>query len=174
MKIYKLDISVSAKRLLLGAGYREVEELVGISEETLSEICHMDPSYVVEIRRAVDEYSNTEIMYGVDFLNLDMEVGLTDINWEDSPERPGFEEIGDDTPLGKSYNAMDWYIEEMELSCRAYNCLKRAGIETVAELCEKSLEDMMNVQNLGRKSLEEIIEKLRELGLELKGNGEVL
>ena len=59
-------------------------------------------------------------------------------------------------------------IDELELSVRSYNCLKRAGINTVEELCNKTSEDMMKVRNLGRKSLEEVLAKLKELGLSLK------
>jgi DNA-directed RNA polymerase subunit alpha len=59
-------------------------------------------------------------------------------------------------------------IEELDLSVRSYNCLKRAGINTVQELANKSEEDMMKVRNLGRKSLEEVKNKLDELGLGLR------
>ena len=59
-------------------------------------------------------------------------------------------------------------IEELDLSVRSYNCLKRAGINTVEELTEKTEDDMMKVRNLGKKSLEEVIQKLEELGLGLK------
>ena len=59
-------------------------------------------------------------------------------------------------------------IEELDLSVRSYNCLKRAGINTVEDLTNKSEEDMMKVRNLGRKSLEEVINKLNGLGLYLK------
>lgn len=58
-------------------------------------------------------------------------------------------------------------IDELELSVRSYNCLKRAGINTVQELTNKTADDMMKVRNLGRKSLEEVLAKLKELGLEL-------
>lgn len=58
-------------------------------------------------------------------------------------------------------------IDELELSVRSYNCLKRAGINTVEELTNRSSEDMMKVRNLGRKSLEEVLAKLKELGLSL-------
>ncbi len=60
---------------------------------------------------------------------------------------------------------MEMNIDELELSVRSYNCLKRAGINTVEELCNRTPEDMMKVRNLGRKSLEEVVSKLEELGL---------
>lgn len=59
-------------------------------------------------------------------------------------------------------------IEDLDLSVRSYNCLKRAGINTVAELTQKTEDDMMKVRNLGRKSLEEVKKKLLELGSGLK------
>lgn len=58
-------------------------------------------------------------------------------------------------------------IDELELSVRSYNCLKRAGINTVGELCSKTMDDLMKVRNMGRKSLDEILEKLDGLGLHL-------
>lgn len=63
---------------------------------------------------------------------------------------------------------LEMTIEELDLSVRSYNCLKRAGINTVQELTQKTEEDMMKVRNLGRKSLEEVQEKLSELGLALR------
>ena len=66
---------------------------------------------------------------------------------------------------------LEMNIDELELSVRSFNCLKRAGINTVEELTSKTPEDMMKVRNLGRKSLEEVLNKLKELGLSLN-NGE--
>jgi DNA-directed RNA polymerase subunit alpha len=63
---------------------------------------------------------------------------------------------------------LEMTIEELDLSVRSYNCLKRAGINTVQELTHKTEEDMMKVRHLGRKSLEEVQEKLGELGLGLR------
>ena len=63
--------------------------------------------------------------------------------------------------------ALEMSIDELELSVRSYNCLKRAGINTVQELCSKTPDEMMKVRNLGRKSLDEVLEKLKELGLKL-------
>ena len=67
---------------------------------------------------------------------------------------------------------LEMNIDELELSVRSYNCLKRAGINTVEELCSKTPEDMMKVRNLGRKSLEEVLGKLKELGLQLNPSEE--
>ena len=67
---------------------------------------------------------------------------------------------------------LEMNIDELELSVRSYNCLKRAGINTVEELTNRTAEDMMKVRNLGRKSLEEVLAKLKELGLQLNPSDE--
>ena len=63
---------------------------------------------------------------------------------------------------------LEMSIEDLDLTVRSYNCLKRAGINTVEELIQRTEEEMMKVRNLGRKSLEEVIQKLAALGLGLK------
>lgn len=72
----------------------------------------------------------------------------------------------------KKEKVLEMTVEELDLSVRSYNCLKRAAINTVEELIEKTEEDMMKVRNLGKKSLEEVQEKLAELGLGLKKSDE--
>lgn len=72
----------------------------------------------------------------------------------------------------KKEKVLEMTIEELDLSVRSYNCLKRAGINTVQELANKSMEDMMKVRNLGKKSLEEVERKLKDLGLGLKMSDE--
>jgi DNA-directed RNA polymerase subunit alpha len=76
----------------------------------------------------------------------------------------------DSAEVGESLEAhtRDMPIEELDLSVRSYNCLKRAGINTVSELVQKTDEDMMKVRNLGKKSLEEVKQKLAALGLSLR------
>ena len=59
-------------------------------------------------------------------------------------------------------------IEELDMSVRSFNCLKRAGIDTVEDLVNKTEDEMIKVRNLGKKSLEEVIQKLHSLGLALK------
>ncbi|GKX68845.1 DNA-directed RNA polymerase subunit alpha [Inconstantimicrobium mannanitabidum] len=72
----------------------------------------------------------------------------------------------------KKEKALEMTIEELDLSVRSYNCLKRAGINTVQELAQRSMDDMMKVRNLGKKSLEEVERKLKELSLGLRLNDE--
>ena len=72
----------------------------------------------------------------------------------------------------KKEKVLEMTIEELDFSVRSYNCLKRAGINTVQELTERTIEDMMKVRNLGKKSLEEVQQKLEALGLGLKQSEE--
>jgi DNA-directed RNA polymerase subunit alpha len=72
----------------------------------------------------------------------------------------------------KKEKVLEMTIEELDLSVRSYNCLKRAGINTVEELTKRSEEDMMKVRNLGKKSLEEVKHKLADLDLGLKPSDE--
>ena len=72
----------------------------------------------------------------------------------------------------KKEKVLEMTIEELDLSVRSYNCLKRAGINTVEDLIQKTEDDMMKVRNLGRKSLEEVINKLHALGLSLTSEEE--
>ena len=64
-------------------------------------------------------------------------------------------------------------IEELELSVRAYNCLKRASINSMSELLKKSEHDLLNIKNFGKKSSDEVIERLHHFGLDLAPNPEV-
>ncbi len=72
----------------------------------------------------------------------------------------------------KQQRVLEMSIEDMELSVRSFNCLKRAGINTVEDLTKKSKEDMLKVRNLGLKSLEEVIKKLESYGLGLRNDEE--
>ena len=87
------------------------------------------------------------------FINLSDVAGTTDVMVE--------------PPSTETKKVLEMNIDELELSVRSYNCLKRAGINTVAELIDRTPDDMMKVRNLGRKSLEEVLGKLNELGLKL-------
>ena len=78
----------------------------------------------------------------------------------------------DEPADGTHDRVLEMNIEELDLSVRSFNCLKRAGINTVDELTRKTEEDMMKVRNLGRKSLEEVKQKLEQLGLGLRQSEE--
>jgi len=96
------------------------------------------------------------------FQNMD---GLPEEVEEEEASFP--EEENDDTS-----KVMEMTIEDLDLSVRSFNCLKRANINNVADLVAKTEEDMMKVRNLGRKSLEEVKKKLEELGLALMDNND--
>lgn len=83
-------------------------------------------------------------------------------------EQPHEREITVEKSEERKDKALDMTIEELDLSVRSYNCLKRAGINSVQELCQRTEDEMMKVRNLGRKSLEEVMEKLKEHGLGLR------
>ncbi len=77
-------------------------------------------------------------------------------------------EILVDRPEAKKEKVLEMTVEELDMSVRSFNCLKRAGINTVEDLTNRTEEDMIKVRNLGKKSLEEVIQKLQSLGLSLK------
>ena len=91
---------------------------------------------------------------------LKLFIGLTEV--------PGDDIIMVEKKDDNKDKILDMTIEELDMSVRSYNCLKRAGINTVQELTQRTEEDMMKVRNLGRKSLEEVMEKLSELNLSLR------
>lgn len=88
---------------------------------------------------------------------------FVNLSQEEEPQEPEEEPVQDNRE-----RVMEMTIEELDLSVRSYNCLKRAGINSVEELTRKTEEDMMKVRNLGRKSLEEVKQKLESLGLSLR------
>jgi len=90
------------------------------------------------------------------------------INLSESVKNDTASIITDKKPEVSETQDRDMNIDELELSVRSYNCLKRAGINTVKELCNKTPDEMMKVRNLGRKSLEEVLAKLKELGYSLR------
>lgn len=106
------------------------------------------------------------ISYGAKILNehLNLFIDLSD-NAKNA-------EIMVEKEEGKKEKVLEMSIEELDLSVRSYNCLKRAGINTVEDLACKTEDEMMKVRNLGRKSLEEVLNKMAELGLALKPGDE--
>ena len=96
--------------------------------------------------------------------HLNLFIQLTDVT--------GSMEIMVEKEEDQKEKALEMTIEELELSVRSFNCLKRAGINTVEDLISKSEDDMMKVRNLGRKSLEEVIAKLESLNFTLRKDDE--
>ena len=90
---------------------------------------------------------------------------LSSDNFKNAAENAKTAEVMVQKEDNQKERVLEMNIDELELSVRSYNCLKRAGINTVEELTNRTPEDMMKVRNLGRKSLEEVVAKLKELGL---------
>jgi DNA-directed RNA polymerase subunit alpha len=111
---------------------------------------------------APDEAISSSAQILSDYLKLF--IGLT----ESLPQEVALIEKED----SKKDKLLEMTIEELDLSVRSYNCLKRAGIHTAQELANKTEEEMMKVRNMGRKSLEEVVAKLEELGLSLRKSEE--
>lgn len=118
----------------------------------------------VEIRDAVS--------YAVELLKLHvdpfLELGNKMENLRDEIEE---EEIGNE--LTKEESILSAKIEELDLTVRSFNCLKKAGIEEVSQLAKLSMPELLKIRNLGRKSLDEILEKMKELGYDLAQNGSI-
>lgn len=105
---------------------------------------------------------------GILVMHLKLFQNMDSLPEEEEEEEASFPEEEEDN----SSKVLDMTIEDLDLSVRSFNCLKRANINTVADLAEKTEDDMMKVRNLGRKSLEEVKKKLEELGLTLKKNND--
>ncbi|NJP40822.1 DNA-directed RNA polymerase subunit alpha [Oscillospiraceae bacterium HV4-5-C5C] len=97
--------------------------------------------------------------------HLQIFIGLTDDSKDSS--------FADNEEDDERSRMLDTAIEDMDFSVRTYNCLKRAGINTVGDLAARSEEDMMKVRNLGKKSLEEVIQKLEDMGLSLAASSQL-
>ncbi len=148
-------------------------------------------SIFTPVRKVNYSVDNTRVGQRTDYDKLTLEV------WTDGSIRPdeaislsarilsehlrlfiGLTETTDDVEImvekeeEEKDKILEMPIEELDLSVRSYNCLKRAGINNVEELIQRSEEDMMKVRNLGKKSLEEVVNKLAELGLSLRKDDE--
>lgn len=176
----KLDMELTITN---GRGYVSAEK--GKKEDQPIGVIAVDSIYT-PIERVNMQVENTRVGQDTDYDKLTLDVWtngtlapdkavsmaaqlLTDhlklfIDLSDTPIQPVLSDSKPETDGGQ----MDTTIDELELSVRSYNCLKRAGINTVGELCSKTPEDMMKVRNLGRKSLEEVLAKLKDMGLSLR------
>ena len=171
-----------------GRGYHTAEENKDLFESNVIGLIPIDSSYS-PIERANFNIENTRVGQVTDFDRLVLEVNTNGsihpddaislaakimvehlelfINLTDEIEDV---EIMVEVEEEEKDKILDTTIEELELSVRSSNCLKRAGINTVEELVDKTEDDLMKVRNLGKKSLQEIKDKLDELELDLKEN----
>lgn len=180
---FVMEINVSK-----GRGYVSAEQ--NKSDETPIGVIPIDSIYS-PVRKVNYSVTNTRVGQVTDFDKLTLEI------WTDGSIKPdegaslgakimhehlnlfielteNFDqvEIMVEKEEDQKEKVLEMTIEELELSVRSFNCLKRAGINTVEELTHKSEEDMMKVRNLGKKSLDEVKNKLAELGLGLKPSDE--
>ena len=116
------------------------------------------------IAMAVTMISGTSLATVYANANPPAEETTTQVVEETATESTEDTEKKEDTGKEK---VLEMTIEELDLSVRAFNCLKRAGVNTVADLINKSPDEMMKVRNLGKKALEEVIWKLQSLGFDL-------
>lgn len=171
-----------------GRGYHTAEENKDLFENNVIGLIPIDSSYS-PIERANFNIENTRVGQVTDFDRLVLEVNTNgSINPDDAISLAAkimvehlelfinlTDEIEDveimvEVEEEEKDKILDTTIEELELSVRSSNCLKRAGINTVEELVDKTEDDLMKVRNLGKKSLQEIKDKLDELELDLKEN----
>lgn len=174
-----------------GRGYVPAERNKQLMQEEVIGVIPVDSIYtpVVKVNYAV---SNTRVGQITDFDKLSLEVWTNGtITAQEAVslaakiitdhlvlfvDLSGEAFVGDSVMVEKDEKGkakvLDMTIEELDLSVRSFNCLKRAGINTVEDLANKTEDDMMKVRNLGRKSLEEVINKLASLGLSLRDDEE--
>ncbi|WP_288218026.1 DNA-directed RNA polymerase subunit alpha [uncultured Fusobacterium sp.] len=117
----------------------------------------------IEIRDALS--------YAVELLKLHFDPFLEIGNRMENLRTENEEEEEDSTTHSKDDNILSTKIEELDLTVRSFNCLKKAGIEEVGQLARMSHNELLKIKNLGRKSLDEILEKMKELGYDLTQNG---
>ena len=154
-----------------GRGYISADK--NKSEDTPIGVIAVDSIYT-PIERVNLKVENTRVGQITDYDKLTLDVYINEhlSLFIDLSDRGIEAQVMADKPMDPKGKVMDMNIDELELSVRSYNCLKRAGINTVEELCNKTADDMMKVRNLGRKSLEEVLGKLSELGLQLRTGDE--
>ena len=155
MTIEELDLSVRSFNCLKRAGIDTVENTrVGSNTDYDKLTLEVLTNGTISAKEAISLAAKILNEHLNLFVNLSDEAKNTEI----MVERP-------ETVKEK---VLEMTIEELDMSVRSFNCLKRAGIDTVEDLTKKTEEDMIKVRNLGKKSLEEVIQKLHSLGLDLK------
>lgn len=183
----KLDMEITLER---GRGYVPAEKNKANMVEEVIGVLQVDSIYtpVLKVNYNVE---NTRVGQITDFDKLTLEIWTNGvIGAQDAASLAAkvltehldlFVELSDEvynskfmvvTNRNASEKNLSLTIEELDLSVRSFNSLKRAGINTVADLVDKSQEEMMKVRNLGRKSLEEVINKLKSLGFSFNNNDE--
>mgnify|MGYP003390571100 len=110
------------------------------------------------------------ISYAAELLTLHFQAFLDLGNKMENLRTAEEEEEVKDEAVASDQEILGMKIDELDLTVRSFNCLKKAGIESVGELAKLGMNDLLKIKNLGRKSLEEIIDKMKELGFDLNSN----
>ena len=154
--------------------YERLAERQDIEVLQISEALRKEPSEVKKYMAAADiAFLCLPDQAAIEAVSLAAKVLSEHLNlFIDLSENAKTAEVMVEKEDNEKEKVLEMNIDELELSVRSYNCLKRAGINTVEELCNRTPEDMMKVRNLGRKSLEEVLAKLKELGLQLNPSEE--
>lgn len=143
--------------------YSVEDTMVGRQTDFDKLILNVETDGSVEIRDAIS--------YAVELLSFHLNPFLEIGDRMDSLRDQEEEELDDEpATTGIEISIAGTKIEELDLTVRSFNCLKKAGIEDVGQLSEMGLTELLKIKNLGRKSLDEILEKMRELGFDLQGN----
>lgn len=169
-----------------GRGYVTADRNKALLDENIIGVLPIDSIYT-PVKKVNYKVENTRVGQITDYDKLTLEVWTNGVLTADEAVSVGAKifiehlnlfrgitdaEVGNDIVLEQAdkekSNLLDTSIEEFDLSVRSFNCLKRAGINTVADLVNKTEAEMIKVRNLGRKSLEEVIIKLNDMGLSLK------
>lgn len=158
MTIEELDLSVRAYNCLKRAGINTVADLVHKTYEDMMKVRNLGKRSLDEVKRRLEEL-------GLNFSEEDIAEIVDDFPVIDG-ELPVMGGLREAPSSRNSY--LDLTIEELDFSVRTYNCLKRAGVLTVSDMISRSMDDYMRVRNMGRKSLEEIENKLSSMGLSMR------
>ena len=161
--------------LSIGRGHGYVSADKNKNEELAIDVIPIDSIYT-PVERVNINIENTRVGHMTDYDKLTLEVFTNGTMGPDEAvslaARVMSEHLNSFIDLSEKGRVLEMSIDELELSVRAFNCLKRSGINTVQELVGKTHEDMMKVRNLGSKSLEEIKAKIKALGLSLNEGDE--
>jgi DNA-directed RNA polymerase subunit alpha len=143
----------------------EVEDtMVGRMTDYDKLILNIETDGSVNIRDAVS--------YAAELLTLHFEALLDLGNKMENLRTSEEEEEEEDESNTSDQEVLSMKIDELDLTVRSFNCLKKAGVESVGELARFTMNDLLKIKNLGRKSLEEIIEKMKELGFDITSSAE--
>lgn len=158
MTIEELELSVRSFNCLKRVGINTVTELVSKTREDMMRVRNLG-------RKGLEEVENKLISLGLSF-SESVSTEDDDLFSVTMGEIPVMGGLQDSPSENSGYLGMS--IEELDLSVRAYNCLKRHGVETVEDIIAMSEDDLMKVRNLGRRSMEEVIQKINSMGLSIK------